>query len=864
MQQQQPPPLHESPERPPQLQLCACRVGDVDMPRLSGLLQTTPPDCGADAGMCTFWPDSDPELASAMRSENTVLIRISGDGNLPNHRRQFAVVPLRYAVSTENQSELCGCALFSNRSTKSFRSSEELEAGRSWFDSMAAVLAIERDRTVLMQDRESSAKMDERASRQVLKQAKRVMLETRAIAEAKDTFLATMSHEIRTPLNGIIGMTEILSQLGLNEDQQECLEVVRHSGVQLMELITDILDYSKLAAKALTLESTPLDIVVIVEEAHDLVRLRAEEKNVTQTSFFDGNIPKLLGDPKRVKQIVANLLSNAVKFTDKGSVTTRVKWKSSRGILRIKVIDTGIGIPKRDRKRIFNAFSQLNPHSSQAHSGTGLGLGIVAQLVQLMGGSYSVRSRSREDGYQTENTGTTLTVELPMATLVDDGDVSTDSDDPGIGDGSIDGGGGVHGNVVSRGVSGFCKVLSDTHIFKLKSERVLVYEPDASQRLAILQIFLALEMVVVPTATVEELRMYLQNGADFFAIFIDAEGDNEDKVARVVGSFCRKCPDDSQTPVVKMLTVSQHAARTSRDAASAGGGDQAVSAAPRRLLKPVKRGKLYTILRTILEGEFPGNSPTLSTMHESPAMHADGGEGGSSGNVSTLPHLTDTSHPMTPHGPRSEGNCDSAAVPRSPPHIVTTDGRRRRNRKHQSKKNMEIKHRRGKYSAPVVIEPHKNVPPIKVSECSSTRYANCSDNACGTAPEPLSILVAEDNTPNQKVLLGFLAILAPGSHVDIARDGEEAVSMACGANTKYDVVLMDIKMPRMNGFDATRAIRSRLGDNCPQIVAVTATVFENDSKRCLDAGMNGYISKPVQLQELRALINVIRNQKQTK
>ncbi len=100
---QQPPP-HESPERPPQLQLCACRVGDVDMPRLSGLLQTTPPDCGTDPGMCAFWPDSDPELASAMHNENTVLIRISGDGNLPNHRRQFAVVPLRYAVSTENQS----------------------------------------------------------------------------------------------------------------------------------------------------------------------------------------------------------------------------------------------------------------------------------------------------------------------------------------------------------------------------------------------------------------------------------------------------------------------------------------------------------------------------------------------------------------------------------------------------------------------------------------------------------------------------------------------------------------------------------------------------------------------------------------
>ena len=559
-----------------------------------------------------------------------------------------------------------------------------------------------------------------------------------------------------------------------------------------------------------------------------------------------------------MKQIVANLLSNAVKFTDKGSVTTRVKWKSSRGILRIKVIDTGIGIPKRDRKRIFHAFSQLNPHSSQAHSGTGLGLGIVAQLVQLMKGSYTVRSRSQEDGYQSENTGTTLTVELPMATLVDDGDGSTDSDDPGIGDGSIDGG--VHGNIVSRGASGFCKVLSDAHIFKLKSERVLVYEPDASQRLAILQIFLALEMVVVPTATVEELRMYLQNGADFFAIFIDAEGDNEDRVARVVGSFCRKCPDDSQTPVVKMLTVSQHAARTSRDASAGGGGDQVVSSAPRRLLKPVKRARLYSILRTILEGEFPGNSPTLSTMHESPAMHIDGSEGGS-GNVPTLPHLSDTSHPTTPHGPRSEGNCDSA-VTRSPPHIVTTDGRRRRNRKHYSKKDMKFERRCGKNSAPVVIEPRKNVPPIKISEYTPSRYAN-GDNACGE-PEPLTILVAEDNTPNQKVLLGFLAILTPGSRIDIARDGEEAVSAACGANAKYDVILMDIKMPRMNGFDATRAIRSRLGDNCPQIVAVTATVFENDSKRCLDAGMNGYISKPVQLQELRALINVIRNQKQKK
>ncbi len=385
-----------------------------------------------------------------------------------------------------------------------------------------------------------------KAFNKMVEDIRRYLEGAQAATRAKSEFLASMSHEIRTPMNGVIGMTNVLLDTDLTENQREYVEVIRTSGESLMTIINEILDFSKIEAGRLDLEMAPFEVATCVEDALDLLVPKTVDKGLELIYYVEANVPvALIGDATRVRQVLVNLLSNAIKFTHEGEVVVLVDAESiapGRYRLHLSVRDTGIGIPPEKIEGLFEAFTQADASTTRQYGGTGLGLTICKKLCTMMGG-----------------------------------DIWAESE---VGKGSV-----FHFTFEGQDASDHYAIASPSSPASLAGKHVLIVDDNATNRRVLSLPLQAWGMTTKATASPLEALQWRRQGASFDMILLDMQMPEMDglTLAREIAAL------DTAPPMIMLTSMGVLI-------------DTNTSPLAACLHKPVKKQHLLNVLIRTLDG----------------------------------------------------------------------------------------------------------------------------------------------------------------------------------------------------------------------------------------------------------------------
>ncbi len=733
------------------------------------------------------------------------------------------------------------------------RANEELQKQAQILQSSEEELKVQEEEL-----RQINAELEERneaveIARQTLSQKAR---ELEAASRYKSEFLANMSHELRTPLNSVLILAKLLSEnkaKNLNDKQIEYANIIHKSGSDLLNLINDILDLSKIEAGKVEIHAEKVLLQHITINMRSMFDVVSQEKQVSFTvNVASGISEQIITDQQRVEQIIKNLLSNAFKFTPKGGavslnifspsnfIPTAATLKEAKQIIAFEVKDTGIGIPADKQQLIFEAFQQADGSTSRKYGGTGLGLSISRELIRMLGGELRLESKDGE--------GSIFTLYLP---------VNVSEVLPNIG---------VHNNdtsvaeafVLDPSVIPLQTVIKDDRSIVKPGDKVMLIIEDDFSFASILNEFARNKGYKTIVALQGDEGLYYAKSYKPSAIILDMQLPVLDgwNIIRLL----------KQEDTTKHIPV--HIISAADEAKLAAGGALAY------LKKPVQKADLemaFNLIRRKLQGNIKkvlviaGESLTgesLKGLFDSRHVEAVCTYAKSVKVAIELAKdelfdciIADIGNDIE-KGIKSLQELQQHPDTKSVPVIIYLDGDISSTDELQLKKISNVIIRESSQSKDRLMD-ELELFLHKVQEVDQTnlKFANSAapvlDDFQTLAKR--RILVVDDDMRNVFVLTTLLE--EHQMQVYTANDGKEAIDMLL-QHSDIELVLMDIMMPEMDGYEAMRRIRAMQQFNNLPMIALTAKAMTGDREKCIEAGASDYITKPVDNNKLLSLMRV--------